>query len=176
MREHRVSGLRRNGNKGILYYTDNRINKRLSDIVRKYILDSELPIISVSLKPIEFGNNIHYHGRRSHSTMFKQILTGLQAIKYNYVFMCEHDVLYHKSHFDFDPPRSDVYYYNNNVWKYRLKDKKVIGYDCKWLSQCCASRNILIEHYEKKLALMKHLLSEVLSLKYIFLLYRIIFY
>jgi hypothetical protein len=87
--------------------------------------------------------------------MFKQILVGLQECTADFIFMCEHDVLYHPSHFEFVPPRDDVYYYNNNVWKWRLSDDRVIGYDCSWLSQNCSSRKILIEHYEKKLAIIE---------------------
>jgi len=140
----------------ILYYADGRLeNKPLGRIVKDYILKSGLPILSVTLKPMDFGKNIHYIGKRSHSTMFKQILFGLQNSTADFIFMCEHDVLYHPSHFKFVPPKDDVYYYNNNVWKYRLSDRKVIGYNCKWLSQCCAGRKILIEHYKNKLALIE---------------------
>ena len=139
--------------KEILYYTDNVLYRTpLGIIVKEQILKANLPIISVSLAPIDFGRNIVFEGRKSCSTMFKQILIGLKASKADFIFMCEHDDLYHPSHFDFIPPRDDIYYYNNNVWKYRLSDKRVITYDCKWLSQCCAARKILIEHYENKLA------------------------
>lgn len=138
--------------KSILYYTDNLLDHtRLGKVVRKYILKANLPITSVTLRPLDFGDNIVFDAKRSHSNMFKQILIGMKTIKTKYVILCEHDVLYHPSHFDFIPPKDNVYYYNNNVWKYRLSDKKVIGYDCQWLSQCCASRKILIEHYEAKL-------------------------
>lgn len=138
--------------KEIIYYTDNTLdNKWLGSLVKEYILKSNLPILSVSLKPIEFGKNIHYIGKRGHSNMFKQILTGLKESTAEYVFLCEHDVLYHPSHFDFVPKRDDIYYYNNNVWKYKPVTGKIIGYDCRWLSQICASREILISHYEKKM-------------------------
>ena len=138
--------------KAILYYTDNKLeDKIISSLVKTYIAESHLDIISVSLNPIQFGRNIHYKAKRGHSTMYRQILAGLNATKADYIYICEHDVLYHHTHFDFIPPKNDVYYYNNNVWKYRIEDRKVIGYDCKWCSQLVASRELLKRHYEKRL-------------------------
>jgi ABC-type sugar transport system ATPase subunit len=81
---------------------------------------------------------------------FAQI-KGLKAAEQDYLFFCEHDVLYHPSHFDFVPPRDDIYYYDNNVVKYRISDRKVVSYDCSWLSMLCASRELLIKHYETRL-------------------------
>jgi len=101
--------------------------------------------------------------------MFKQILYGLKRSKADYIFMAEHDVLYHPSHFEFDPPRDDTYYYNNNVYnrddtyyynnnvyKYKLKGRIVVKYDCRWLSQLCANRELLIQHYEKKIKIIEN--------------------
>ena len=139
----------------IIYYTDNRLRHTYLDkLVRQQILKSNLPIISVSLRPMDFGRNIVFEGKRGHSTMFKQVLTGLKASKADYVFLCEHDVLYHPSHFDFIPPEDEMYFYNANVYKYRLADRKVVKYDCDLLSQICANRQLLIQHYEKKLEII----------------------
>ena len=140
----------------ILYYSENKLDgTKLNDLCRKTILASGLPIISVTQKPIDFGRNIKFRGRgRSHSFLYKQIMVGLKASKADYMFFCEHDVLYHPSHFEFVPPTRDKYYYNNNVYKFRLSDKKVIGYDCGWLSQLCADRKLLIKHYEKRLKMI----------------------
>lgn len=141
------------GDVSILYYTDGLLDKtRLNKLVRKSIKASGLYITCISLKPSNFGdNNIHFDARRSHQNMFKQTLAGLKEVPTKYVFMCEHDVLYHPSHFEFVPPRDDTYYYNNNAWKYRLKDRKIISYTSMWLSQNCSARDIMIEHYENKL-------------------------
>jgi hypothetical protein len=140
----------------ILYYTDNTLDGTLlNEENKKSILKSGLPILSISLKPINFGRNIVYFGKRGHSTLYKQILLGLVNSKADYIFFCEHDVLYHPSHFNFIPPKDDIYYYNGNVWKHRLSDKKTIGYDCKWLSQLCANRELLIRHYRKRLEMIE---------------------
>lgn len=143
---------------GILYYSSNELDGTpLNDWCKETILVSGLPIISVTQKPIDFGQNIVYTKQRgrSHSLLYKQILTGLKSATEPYLFFCEHDVLYHPSHFDFVPPRDDVYYYDANVVKYRLSDRKVVSYDCSWLSQLCANRELLIKHYETRLKLIK---------------------
>jgi len=141
--------------KSILYYTDNRLREPFFSAVQARLLKANLPIISVSLKPMDFGRNIHYKGKRGYLTMFKQILTGLKASKTDYIFFCEHDVLYHPSHFDFEPKKDNVYYYNNNVWKYKPSTGQVVGYDCRWLSQLCASKKILLDHYKRKIHLIE---------------------
>ena len=142
---------------GILYYSENKLDgTKLNNLCRETILTSGLPIISVTQKPIDFGTNIVYTKMkgRSHTLLYNQILTGLKAAPQDYLFFCEHDVLYNPSHFKFRPPRDDIYYYNNNAYKYRLSDRKIISYDCSWLSQLCANRKLLIKHYEKRLKMI----------------------
>src|SRR3972149_11579423 len=104
--------------KGIIYYTDNRLIEPLFSVCQKYILASGLPIVSTSLAPINFGKNIVVAGKPGYVTMVDQIVTALEASTADYVFFCEHDVLYHKSHFDCLPPKDDVYYYNMNNWRW----------------------------------------------------------
>ena len=56
--------------KGIIYYTDNKLKEPLFSLVQKYISASELPIVSCSLKPINFGKNIVLENReRSYPTI-----------------------------------------------------------------------------------------------------------
>jgi len=141
----------------ILYYSHNQLDgTEVNNWCRETILAANLPIISVTQKPTDFGKNILFERRgKSHSFLYRQILIGLEASEAEYLFFCEHDVLYHPSHFEFRPPRDDVYFYNNNVYKYRLADRKIITYDCGWLSQLCASRELLLRHYKKRLDLIK---------------------
>lgn len=137
--------------KGILYYTDNRLDETAIGMSVQYqLLQTDLPITSVSLKPIEFGHNIVLPLERGYLTMARQILTGLEAMDTDVVFFCEHDVLYHPSHFDFAPPTRDLYYYNLNVWKVNATTGHAITYITKQLSGLCAYRDILIEHYRER--------------------------
>lgn len=137
--------------KGILYYTDNRLDGTAIGMSVQYLLlETDLPITSVSLKPIEFGHNIVLPLERGYLTMAKQILAGLEAMDTDVVFFCEHDVLYHHTHFDFVPPTRDLYYYNMNVWKVNAENGHAITYITKQLSGLCAYRDILIDHYRER--------------------------
>jgi hypothetical protein len=139
---------------GICYYTDNRLDDtKLARVVRQQIWNTGHEVVSVSLKPIEFGKNIVLAGRaRGILTMFKQILAGLEAGTSEIVFLAEHDVIYHPSHFRFVPSKKDVYYYNENAWRLNSVDGQALFYYCKQTSGLCAYRELLVEHYRKRIA------------------------
>jgi hypothetical protein len=136
--------------RGIIYYTDNQLEEPIMSICQKYIVVSHLPIVSCSLKPIDFGQNIVLEGRvRGYPTMVKQIITALENSVSDYVFFCEHDVLYHPSHFDFIPARDDIYYYNVNNWRWDFPKDRAIQYDeLTSLSQLCANRKLALNHFK----------------------------
>lgn len=142
--------------KEIIYYTHNELDEKINTIVQKQLSSIGLSIISVSLKPINFGNNIVLNLKPNAITMTKQILSGLEKSKADIIFFCEHDVLYHKSHFDFIPLRNDLFYYNTNNWRWEYPNDKLITYDhLKSLSGLCADRQLLLNHYKQRLELMK---------------------
>lgn len=87
--------------------------------------------------------------------MFTQILTGLLELNTDLVFLCEHDVLYHPSHFDFVPPDLDKVYYNINTWKVDVGTGRAVTYVTKQTSGLCADRELLVEHYTKRLDLCR---------------------
>ncbi|KKL47844.1 hypothetical protein LCGC14_2331500, partial [marine sediment metagenome] len=143
--------------KGIVYYTHNELRLKIAHAVQKRLRKIghklEIPIVSVSLKPMpHFGEkNVHLKLKRGILTMFRQILAGLEASDAEIIFFAEHDVLYHTSHFDFIPPRRDVFYYNTNVWKLRATDGHAVKVDdCRQTSGLCAYRSLLIEHYRER--------------------------
>jgi len=140
--------------KGLVYYTDNRCEERIIDIVRRQLdnISNGRPIVSVSQYPIAFGKNIVMPLPRGVLTMFKQILAGLQAIEADVVFLVEHDVIYHPSHFDFTPPKTDVFYYNENTYKVDAKSGQALFFYTKQTSGVCAYRDLLLEHYERRVA------------------------
>ena len=144
---------------GILYYTSNELDGTpVNDWCIETLKASGLPITSSTQVPVDLGKNVIYGDGerigRGHSLLYKQILNGLKGAEQDYLFFAEHDVLYHPSHFEFRPERDDTYYYDNNVVKYRLSDRKVVSYDCSWLSQLCANRELLIDHYETRLQMI----------------------
>lgn len=138
--------------KGIIYYSDNKLLEPISSLVQKYISASCLPIISVSLKPMVFGKNITLDLSPGFLTMLKQIETGLEASTSEYVFFCEHDVLYPLSHFDFVPKRDDIFYYNANIWRWKYPENLAITYDrLISLSSLCVNRKFALDHYKRRL-------------------------
>jgi hypothetical protein len=139
----------KNSNVGVLYYTDNCLDPQIMQACQEQLKKSGLPIVSVSLKPLDFGKNIVLPLERGYLSMFKQILAGLEALDCDYVFFAEHDVLYHPSHFEFVPERNK-YYYNTNVWKVRVDDGHALHYDCQQTSGLCAYRDTLIKHYRER--------------------------
>lgn len=138
--------------KGIIYYTDNRLGEPIFSIVQRQILKSGLPIVDVSLKPINFGKNIVLDLPPGFITMNKQIIKALEESGSTNVFFCEHDVLYPISHFDFSPPRPDIFYYNANVWRWKYPENLAITYDrLISLSGLCVNREFALEHYMARL-------------------------
>lgn len=143
--------------RGVVYYTDNRLDVGIMNACQGQLARcaNGYQVISVSLKPLDFGRNITLEAERGILTMFRQILAGLEANTAEIVFLCEHDVLYHPSHFQFVPLRRDVFYYNENVWKVDAATGQALFYYCKQTSGLCAYRELLIEHYRKRVALVE---------------------
>lgn len=150
--------------KSILYYTDSRLaglrtkgwqNEEIEPWAQRQLIKSGLPIVNVSLKPMNFGNNIVLDLEPSIVTMTKQILVGLETIDTDVVFFCEHDVLYPVCHFELEPADKDTFYYNVNSWKWDYNTTRVVYYDdMVGLYGLCGYREKLLEHYKKKVTLI----------------------
>lgn len=142
---------------GVVYYTDNRLDKNIAIAclhqIRTSINGHEL--VSVGLRPLHFGRNITLDKEPSYLTLFEQILAGLEASTADVIYLTEHDVLYSPEHFQFTPPDKNKIYYNQNVWQVRVSDGFAVYYEAKRLSQLVAYRDVLIEHYRKRVALVK---------------------
>ena len=144
--------------KGIVYYTDNQLNLKIAHRVQKQLNSIGLPIVNVSLKLMpNFGKNICIPLERSLLTMSRQILAGLEALDTDVVFLAEHDVLYHPSHFDFTPSEKDVYYYNTNSWFLRSEDGHCLYYFHRCQSGLCAYRETLIKYYKERIRRIEEL-------------------
>jgi len=162
---------------GCAYYTDSRLDPVIAQACRNQLQRAAqgLPIASVSLAAT-VGNgspdvridwqmpvwsepgvvsNVGLPIARGYLAMFTQILAGLEALDTDVAFLVEHDVLYHPSAFAFTPPRKDVYYYNQNVFKLRASDGHVLHYPCSQTSGLCADRQLLVEHYRKRVAIVQ---------------------
>lgn len=140
--------------KGLVYYTDNHPDPKIllvcQEQLKRCMNGSKYPIVSVSQKPIDFGKNIVMDLERSVLSMYKQILRGLEESETDVIFMIEHDLLYHPSHFDFIPSNKNVYYYDRNVWAVCADTGKAVFYHRNVPSLLCAYRDLLMEHYKRK--------------------------
>lgn len=111
-------------NKTIIYYTSNREKpemekKIIDDMLSK---SGNIPIISVSQKPMNLGKNICVgEVGQSYINEWRQILIGAQAAKTEYLVMAESDFLYTPEYFNFKPSGEDLYRYDN-VWIMWLND------------------------------------------------------
>ena len=141
--------------KGLCYYTDGRLDDDpVGHAVRARLRAAGLPLVAVSLKPIAFGDrNIVMPGERGQLMMFRQILAGLEALDTDIAFLVEHDVLYAvPDHFAFTPPSDQVFYYNQHRWQVSARDGRAVHYRASQTSGCCAYRELLVEHYRKRVA------------------------
>ena len=138
--------------KGIIYYTDNKLNIKIAKKVQKQLKKMNLPIVSSSLKPMpHFGTNTHIKEKRGKKAYFKQILSALEASKEEIIFFCEHDVLMAEDHFNFIPPEKDKFYFNENVWHLNYITGKAVYYDCKQVSGMCCYRETALKFYRDKM-------------------------
>lgn len=144
-------------NKIVLYYTCNTHSKTLELTCREYLLQADLPIVAVALnEEIYFGNHeITVMGKPSILTMHTQIVAGLKTIAWNkladVVFLCENDVLYHPSHFDFEPADPDTFYYNTNVYKCWQDGHKVWTDNLQQISGLCVSVDTALKFFAERL-------------------------
>lgn len=140
--------------KALLYYTclTHPFDIELACRARIAALRGDMELVTVSLnQEILLGDvRIMLKGKRSPEMMHHQILTGLEHVNSDIVFMIESDVLYHPSHFEFIPPRDDTFYYNENTYKVDSQTGQAVFYYTKQLSGLCAYRDLLLEHYRKR--------------------------
>lgn len=149
--------------KEIIFYSDNQLNLKLAHKVQRNLKRSKLPIITCGLKQMSFGNiNLKHDGQKSYMSMFRQMLKALEASTADIVFFCEHDVLYHPSHFKFNPTKKDVWYYNTNVYKVDLETHKAVRTDdCRQVSGICVYRETALKHYRKRLEILEEKATEL---------------
>jgi len=140
--------------KGCIYYTVNRVNPKIMSICQKQLRDSfNGEIVSVSTKPIDFGRNICLPDlKRSYPGMVKRILTALENSTADIVFFTEDDDLYNPTHFEFNPPRTDTFYYNLSNWRWQYPLDRAINYDTLIsLSMMCCYRQLALKHFQERM-------------------------
>lgn len=103
----------------VVYVTSNREDWRFESKIIDALKESagSLSVVSVSQKPIDFGENICVGdiGAKPENVL-KQLIIGAKAAKTRFIAVGESDFLYPKAFFEFVPPRDDTFYYPDNVY------------------------------------------------------------
>lgn len=106
-------------NSTVIYYTSNRENPAFEQRVRENLLKAcrNLPIVSVSQKPIDLGKNICVGDvGTSGFNMFRQVQIACEVATTPFVISAEADCLYPPDYFEFVPKELDICYRDNNLY------------------------------------------------------------
>lgn len=119
-------------NKTILYLTDDLLDPFLATRCRELLVkvSGGRPIVSVSQKPMDFGENVCV-GKigRSGRSIDMQLSAGLEKVTTKWVALAEHDCIYSAEHFNWTPPDDEHFWYNDNVWLCQYKNPKYPDWD-----------------------------------------------
>ena len=106
----------------IIYYTSNKEDPKFENRIKETLLKNcgDMPIISVSQRPIQFGR----FGRNicvgdvgtSGFNMFRQVQIGCREAKTKFVISAEADCCYPPDYFTFVPEKDNVCYRNSNLY------------------------------------------------------------
>lgn len=141
----------------IIYYTACRLNEPFASNVRRQLLSAigDLPLISISKKPLDFGKNIcDGDTKRSVVTIYQAVLRGAKIAKTKYVALAEDDTLYPPDHFYRYLPPEDTFAYNLTRWNIYTWSRPPF-FSIKFrrtLSSLIAPRELLIEALEERFA------------------------
>lgn len=101
----------------VVYLTANKLSDHFAGNIREQLVKSigDYPLISVSKKPIDFGENIVVDTPISHFNIYRDALTGIKAAKTKYIAIAEDDTLYVPQHFN-NRSSPGVFAYNTVCW------------------------------------------------------------
>ena len=130
----------------VVYYTSNREDPDFEKEIMGRLLMTigDLPLISVSQKPIDFGENFCVGDvGLSDQNVHRQLQLGAKAAKTPFVISAESDCIYPKEYFQFIPPEVNKAYRLDNVF---ILDREG-GFRRKAYSECgqIAGRDYLIK-------------------------------
>lgn len=103
----------------VIYFTSNREDPRFERKIQETLMEgiSTLPLVSVSQKPIKFGENICVGDiGASPENILKQILIGANEAKTKFVALTEDDFLFPPDYFKFRPQDNETFYYPEEVY------------------------------------------------------------
>lgn len=159
----------------VIYYTSNWLethNPYFVENTKKQLLIAigNLPLISVSQKPMALGKNICVGDTgRSHLNIYRQILIGARAAKTKYVAMAEDDILYSYEHFHDYVPDKDIFAYDMNKWSiYTWIKPPLYSYKVnrRVVNSLIAPRDMLVSAMEERFNKFKGVSEDKIPLRY----------
>lgn len=139
-----------------IYYTDNNAPEPLLrhcfDQLSAIKQGGELIVVAQQPAAIfEQADHLTIVGSqpRSHLSMYRQILGGLETARHDRVFLVEHDVLYPEGYFAYRPPHREAFWYNENA--YRMNNEGFFKADYLMTSNCCGDRDDLHRAIEQRI-------------------------
>lgn len=137
-----------------IYVTSNREQESMTDIIQSELLKSVNGnrIISVSQKPMDFGENICIGDvGRSSQNVLRQFLIGAEKATTEYVAMAQADCLYPPKHFTFRPMKPNKAYFNRNILRLVPKKQCYLRKSSSSLCSLMGNRQYLIERIKEVL-------------------------
>lgn len=136
----------------ICFLTVNRVPEKWAEFQKKTLLDAigDTPIITMSMKPMNWGMNILQDGEPSAANIYRQMLRAAKVATTDYIAVVEDDTLYPEEHFKFRPPL-DRFAYNMSRWGVLSWSENPVYYyrHRESNSTLIAPRKLLIECLEK---------------------------
>ena len=145
----------------IIYYTDNNLEPWFEKRVQRELIKAAegKRIISVSQKPLDFGENICLPNiGRSHHSLFFQTMKGVEAADTKYIALAEHDCFYTPEHFNWIPPDDEYFYYNVNHWFVQWGGRRSGEYSYmrrKPMSQLICNKELYIRAIREKILMLE---------------------
>lgn len=150
----------------IVYYTANVLNEQFARAVREQLKraacrqfdrQKAIPIVSVSQKPLDFGENICLGDiGRSLFSQCRQEIAGCERADTKYVALCEDDIFYPASHFELRPNPGFAGIFDQHCHRLLLR-QQVIRLFCGGRSMflLIGDRERILEDLKGKLRLFK---------------------
>lgn len=137
----------------IISLIDNNMDPDLWELCKDYLIwaAEDIPIISVSQKPVDLGTNICVGNiGRTMESVWMQTLAGAEAATTRFVAIAAQDNLYPRGCFGYQPSRDDIFYYNFNYvfLHYRGEHDGMFGVNNEIrtaFSQMVCNRQLLID-------------------------------
>jgi hypothetical protein len=111
----------------LVYITSNRESEYFESKIIETMKESinGLPVVSVSQKPIDFGENICLGDiGAKEENILKQLIIGAKSADTKFITIGESDFLYPKEFFEFVPPRDDTFYYPEHAYIFWVHHSK----------------------------------------------------